>query len=304
MTENAVVKASFEIGNRGLRPKNLTELWRLGEMMVMGGIAPKGMTKEGACAVIAFGMELGLSPIQSLRDICFINGRPSAYGDAVSALLLGSRLLDGLPVERMEGQGENTRAICTMKRKGMAGACTREFSWADAKRAGLAGKDNWKGYPARMLRWRAYSLCARDLFADVLKGLWVREEAEDIPTVDGGVVASRSVPEVEAPAVPQAPESGDPFSIDQELTQAQEQQEAPAPAPTPEPVAAPAPALTNGAKANRDQLVVQWKELTTDLRPTDIHAIMTEAGLQYLNAKSTAPDYEKAIAKAREFMKE
>lgn len=302
MTENAVVKASFEIGNRGLRPKNLTELWRLGEMMVMGGIAPKGMTKEGACAVIAFGMELGLSPIQSLRDVCFINGRPSAYGDAVSALLLGSHLLDGLPVERMEGQGENTRAICTMKRKGMTGACTREFSWADAKRAKLTDKDNWRNYPARMLRWRAFSLCARDLFSDVLKGLWVREEVEDVPVQD---IPSRSVPEpVEEPKAIAAPSQGDPFSggLEQELAQATEQAQAPAPVHVDAPAQEAPPATTT--PLDRDQLWVKWQEMKADIRPTDVHAILSEAGLQMLNAKSTAADIAKVLAKANEWMKE
>ena len=52
----------------------------------------------------------------------------------------------------------------------------------DAKRAGLLGKKGpWTEYPQRMLQMRARSWALRDGFADVLKGLSVREEAQDIP---------------------------------------------------------------------------------------------------------------------------
>lgn len=172
-------KTPLSIGNQGIRPSNIDELWRLCEMLVIGGIAPKGFTKEQTAGVIAFGLELGLSPIQSLQDIAFINAKPLAYGQAISGLLLNSGLLADVPQETIEGEGDLRTATCTMTRLGVKGFVTRKFSMADAKRAQLLGKDNWAKYPDRMLRWRAFNQAARDLFADVLKGLWVREVGED-----------------------------------------------------------------------------------------------------------------------------
>lgn len=187
------------VGARGLQVRTVEELYRLAVGMVKGGIAPKGMTPEGAMAVMAFGMELGLTQIQSLKDIAFINGRPCMYGDAISALLLASGKLEDLPNERYEGEGENRTAICILKRKGMATPMERRFSTKDAKTAGLLAKGgNWVTYPDRMLRWRAFGWAARDAFADVLKGLWVREEAEDIVEATGYTVADPGAPQTTA----------------------------------------------------------------------------------------------------------
>ncbi|GAF71883.1 unnamed protein product, partial [marine sediment metagenome] len=65
----------------------------------------------------------------------------------------------------------------------------------DAKRAGLwvddemmRGQDGWKHkksawakYPQRMLSYRALGFLARDLFADILSGIYTTEEAIDMP---------------------------------------------------------------------------------------------------------------------------
>jgi hypothetical protein len=52
----------------------------------------------------------------------------------------------------------------------------------DAKRAGLAGKQGpWQQYPKRMLQMRARAFALRDVFPDVLRGVYVAEEAADMP---------------------------------------------------------------------------------------------------------------------------
>jgi hypothetical protein len=82
----------------------------------------------------------------------------------------------------MQETSEGDTAVCRIKRKGQPEEA-RTFSQADAKAAGLAGKSGpWAQYPARMRQMRARAFALRDVFADVLKGLAVAEEAQDMPT--------------------------------------------------------------------------------------------------------------------------
>jgi hypothetical protein len=75
------------------------------------------------------------------------------------------------------------------------------FTLEDAKTAGLWDKAGpWKNYPRRMLQMRARAFACRDSFPDVLKGIGVAEELQDIPagTVEGGVAEF-----TEAAAIPE-----------------------------------------------------------------------------------------------------
>src|SRR6185295_12780043 len=53
---------------------------------------------------------------------------------------------------------------------------------ADAKTANLWGKAGpWTQYPKRMLQMRARGFGCRDCFPDLLRGIIIKEEAEDMP---------------------------------------------------------------------------------------------------------------------------
>jgi hypothetical protein len=189
--EQSIVKREpIEMNGRGLVIRNHSELARLAEAMVRGGIAPKGMLVETAMGIMLFGMELGLSPIQALKDICCINGKFSAYGDAVSGLLNASGKLACAPEVEYTGSGKDLTCTVTLKRRGRPGSYSMSFSLAMAEKNGLLGKDSWQKYPERMLYWRAFTWAARDGFSDVLKGLTTREEAEDSPEPIAEVVST------------------------------------------------------------------------------------------------------------------
>ena len=56
----------------------------------------------------------------------------------------------------------------------------KTFSYEDAKRAGLWGKQGpWTQYPQRMAQMRARSWAVRDAFPDLLRGISVYEEQQD-----------------------------------------------------------------------------------------------------------------------------
>lgn len=162
----------------GIIPQSIDEAFRLGVAVSKSGLAPRGMDKpEQITIAIMHGLEIGLPPMQAIQKIAVINGRPTVWGDAVPALIWGR----GFSLrEWMDGEGDKRIAYCTVTRPS-GEAVTRQFGVAEAKKAGLWGKSGpWATYPDRMLQMRARGFACRDGAADVLGGLYIAEEAQDI----------------------------------------------------------------------------------------------------------------------------
>lgn len=202
-------------------PTSLAELIHVADIMATSGMVPKDYVGKRGNIIVAgmAGRNLGFSLYESLQSFAVINGRATLWGDAVLALVKRASHVAEYVKERLASQdefdeyvealrtssqmgdptiAENASAafwsmpnvtltedsvgVCEAKRFGDA-PVLRTFSVADAKRAKLWNKDQtpWITYPQRMLQMRARSWALRDTFADILKGIAVREEAEDIP---------------------------------------------------------------------------------------------------------------------------
>jgi len=161
-------------------PQSYDDVWRIASAICKAGMAPKGLdTVEKASIAIMQGMEVGMKPLQALQRIAVVNGRPTIWGDGAIGLVRGSGLCDYVK-ERIEGKGDDRVAICEAKRRGESDPIIRSFSVNDAKKAGLWNKGGpWTQYPERMLQMRARAFALRDLFADVLGGMYLPEEIED-----------------------------------------------------------------------------------------------------------------------------
>lgn len=171
---------SLAIGKAfSLTPNNLTEAIKLAELIASSDLAPKDFKgKSGNCLIaMQMGMEVGLAPMQAIQNIAVINGRPTVWGDAAIALVLASAVCEYV---REEWDEKTQTWTCRGKRKDDAEEGISTFSMADAQKAGLTKKEGpWAYYPKRMIQMRARAFCLRDKFADVLKGLTVREEVMD-----------------------------------------------------------------------------------------------------------------------------
>jgi hypothetical protein len=180
-----------------LVPENIESAFRLADALSRAGdMVPKHFQgkPEATMAAIVRGMEVGLAPMQALAHIAVINGRASLWGDALPALV--QRSGHHIDVE-YEGTGDDLTAVATLTRGDTGKTVTRRFSIADAKRAGLMGKQGpWQQYPQRMLAHRARSWAVRDGAADALMGLQIAEEVQDY-----GPDSARDV-------TPQAPRRG------------------------------------------------------------------------------------------------
>lgn len=180
VTQLPVITAGARI--QAIVPTSMEEAYRLGKAVCMAGMAPKGMDTPEKCMIaIMQGMEVGLSPMQSLQRIAVVNGRPTIWGDGAMALVRASGVCEYVR-ETVRGDGDARTAGCVVKRRGEPEEVTRTFSVADAKKAGLWGKQGpWTQYADRMLQMRARAFALRDVFADVLGGMYLREELEETP---------------------------------------------------------------------------------------------------------------------------
>lgn len=198
---------------RPIVPQSMEDAYRLAKAVCMAGMAPKGLdTPERAMIAIMQGMEVGMTPMASLQRIAVVNGRPTIWGDGAMSLVRGSGLCEYVR-ERVEGQDDSRAAICAVKRRGEPEEVSRRFSVADAKKAGLWGKQGpWQQYPERMLQMRARAFALRDVFADVLGGMYLREEIED-PAREARDVTPPSPPRPPSPTAIAAPAKVEPIEV-------------------------------------------------------------------------------------------
>ena len=159
-----------------LAPRDIKEALAFAEMLSQSNMVPKDFIGNPGNILVAvqWGMELGLQPMQAMQNIAVINGRPSLWGDSVIALVKASPTCEYI----IEEVGDDS-ATCRVKRRGEPEQ-ERSFSTADAKAAGLLGKQGpWSQYRKRMLQMRARSWALRDVFPDVLRGMPIAEEVMD-----------------------------------------------------------------------------------------------------------------------------
>jgi hypothetical protein len=192
----AAAKSQPPMKDFSLRPRTFEEAFRFANLIAESDLVPKEFQRKPANVMVAvqLGMELGVSPMQALQNIAVINGRPALWGDLLPAIVLNSGLM-----EQFDEQGDEKEASCTVKRKGFA-AITRKFSMEDANRAGLPARNpTYKSYPKRMLQMRARAFAFRDMFADVLKGVAIKEEVEDMEPRD--ITPANTEPPKELPVI-------------------------------------------------------------------------------------------------------
>jgi len=174
----------FALGNQGVVIQTLNDAWTFANIAFRSQLVPSTL-KSPAQVLIALqmGMEIGLPPMAAIQNTAVINGRPVLWGDIMIALVRASGKFDEAAYEETwEGSGDTLKAVCTVRRLPNGKPIVREFSWAEAKTAGLASKDTYKNYPKRMLQNRARAFALRDGFSDVLKGVISAEEANDLPS--------------------------------------------------------------------------------------------------------------------------
>ncbi len=197
-----------------LEPVGVDDTLKLAQILVQSRLLPKGVpSPEAAFTIIVTGRELGLSPMQSLRSIHIIEGRPTMSADLMAALVKRS------PACVYFRLVESTADVATYETERAGEGSTRmSFTIGEARAAGLVQKDVWRRYPAAMLRARCIAALSRAVFPDVLLGVYETSELE--PAAREGStfeVVSSDPPTPAPPAVtrhlPELPADGKPDAL-------------------------------------------------------------------------------------------
>ena len=125
-------------------------------------------------ACILTGYELGLGPMQSLRMVNVIDGRPAASAELMRALVNRA----GHRIDVVEARQDRVTLAGVRRDTGAQAKVT--WTIGDAQQAKLTGNPSWAKYPRSMLLARATSELCRMLFADVIGGLYTPEETAAI----------------------------------------------------------------------------------------------------------------------------
>jgi hypothetical protein len=168
-------------------PKSIAEVRELARMIALAEWAPDSYrdldgnyVQQKIELAIMHGATVGLGPIAAVQSIAVIDGMPTIWGDGALSIVERSGLLEDMLEEYQSDPEEGLAAICTMRRRRRPTPIQNRFSMAMAEQAQLTRKEGpWQSYPQRMLKMRARSWTIRDGFADVLRGLHIREEVED-----------------------------------------------------------------------------------------------------------------------------
>ena len=174
-------------------PRSVDEAQGMASRLAVSSIIDSRYQKrpEDVLAVILTGAELGLAPMQSLRGIRMIDGKPTMMADMMGALVMSKR--DVCEYLRCVESTEQ-RAVYETKRKGSPKEDTLTFTIEQATKAGLASKDNWRKYPQAMLRARALSAICRMAYPDLVAGVYDPEELETGRHVDVSIAPQASPP--------------------------------------------------------------------------------------------------------------
>jgi hypothetical protein len=129
---------------------------------------------EAVLAALLSGAERGLGPMESLRSVHVIEGKPTLSAEAMRALVLAA----GHEIEIVESTAAKATVV---GRRAGSDSTSPPFTWTldRARRARLANKDNWTKYPEAMLLARASTDLCRAVFPDVIAGLASTEEWTD-----------------------------------------------------------------------------------------------------------------------------
>lgn len=165
---------------------------------------------EAVVAAILYGREIGIGPMQALRQIHMIDGKPSLSAE----LMMAQMRRGGLVVLASDSTRE--RAYIKARRSDTGEQAEVEWTIEEARgiparergqNITLAEKSTWRSYPADMLWARAVGRLARRLGSDLLGGMvYASEEMADWDEGDYGGTgyATGAAPAAEAaPAGPQ-----------------------------------------------------------------------------------------------------
>jgi hypothetical protein len=179
----ALVTTSGDLSSSRYEPRDLPSAITLARMIATSPLCPMPLRGREADVLLVMmtGAEIGLTTMQSLRNIYVVEGRIG-----MSAALIRGRCQQHVDCELFEiAEADAAHAVVEIKKRGWSERRLVSWSIEDAERAGLVKPDSlWKRWPQEMCVARATTRAASMYFPDITAGLMSEEELREI-TISG-----------------------------------------------------------------------------------------------------------------------
>jgi hypothetical protein len=129
-------------------------------------------TVEQGVALMLIAQAEGLHPAAAARDYHIIQGRPALKADAMLARFQAAG-------GKVTWQTYTDTEVSATFSHPSGGSASISWTLAQAKSAGLTGKEVWRQYPRAMLRSRVISEGIRTVYPGVAVGVYTVEEVND-----------------------------------------------------------------------------------------------------------------------------
>ena len=164
---------------------SMNDKMQYAQALAQASLLPKQYQRNPGNVLLAveLGESLGIPPIQAINTVHVIEGKPSASSGLISALVRRAG-------HTLRVKGDDQSATAEIVRSDDPDF-TYSVTWdmGRARNAGVTGKDNWKKYPAAMLKARAITEVARDACQEALMGVqYTPEELGAVVDEEGNVV--------------------------------------------------------------------------------------------------------------------
>lgn len=181
--------------NRSLSDVELMEkALKFSEVMAQADIIPAHYRGKPANVFVAMqsAFRMRLDPMQVMQNTFVISGKLGMVSSFAISLANGSGLFDSGISYKIEGKGDDLKvtAFANLKKSG------REISYTITMREAIA--EGWtknakyRTLPELMLRYRAATLLIRTHVPEVLNGMHMVEEIEDVSVATKDVTPSKS----------------------------------------------------------------------------------------------------------------
>jgi hypothetical protein len=192
----ALVETTGELSSSRYEPRDLPSAITLARMIATSPLCPLALRGREADVLLVMmtGAEIGLTTMQSLRNLYIVEGRIG-----MSAALIRGRCQKHADCALFEiAEADADHAVVEVKKRGWPEGRRVSWSIADAERAGLIKEDQpdslWRRWPQEMCVARATTRAASMYFPEITSGLLSEEDLRDMSAAPAAAAAPATLP--------------------------------------------------------------------------------------------------------------
>lgn len=169
-------------------------LWRVAKAFSMSGMVPPHFQgKPESCMVaLMYAEQLGEHPMVMFQETGVINGRPSTSARFAIARANKSGLLQGVISWTEKGQGDALEVTASATLRETGEVVQAKVTMKEAIADNWVKNPKYRSIPGQMLRWRSATRLINLYMPEVLFGLGVKEEIEQVSVREATPVVQES----------------------------------------------------------------------------------------------------------------